>query len=294
MHPCEAVRLLGGVASRSQLEVVCDPSDVRRLIRSRDLTRVARGRYATADIDEAGLTAGALQGVLSHTSAAPRRGWEVFRAPEKPHVTVRRSRKLTPAQRASATVHHVDLADDDVVDGVTSVRRTLADCLRLPLEEAVAVADSAVRAGDVDEFTVQRIAADLRGPGAATARRAASLVDARSANPFESVLKVLASQVAGLDVTPQVPIELPGLFVRPDLVDVRRRIVLEADSHAWHSTRSQLRRDCVRYTLLAADGWLVLRFSWEDVMFRADYVREVLARAVALSDERAQQRRRAA
>jgi hypothetical protein len=36
-----------------------------------------------------------------------------------------------------------------------------------------------------------------------------------------------------------------------------------------------------RYTLLVADGWQVLRFTWEDVMFRPDWVRQVLRRVVA-------------
>ena len=34
--------------------------------------------------------------------------------------------------------------------------------------------------------------------------------------------------------------------------------------------------------LLVADGWTVLRFTWEDVMFRPEWVREVLVRAVGV------------
>ena len=91
MHPTEAVRLLGGVASRAQLLTVCDPADVRRLIGTGDLRRLARGRYTTVDIDEAGQIAGRLSGVLSHSTAALRHGWEVPRTPDLPHVTVRRT-----------------------------------------------------------------------------------------------------------------------------------------------------------------------------------------------------------
>lgn len=39
-------------------------------------------------------------------------------------------------------------------------------------------------------------------------------------------------------------------------------------------------KDVRRYTLLTADGWMVLRFTWDDVMLRPGWVREVLARAV--------------
>ncbi len=43
-------------------------------------------------------------------------------------------------------------------------------------------------------------------------------------------------------------------------------------------------RDARRYNLLAADGWTVLRFAWEDVMLDRDYLHSVLvadARLVA-------------
>lgn len=59
-------------------------------------------------------------------------------------------------------------------------------------------------------------------------------------------------------------------------------MVLEADSFEWHGRRDQLRRDARRYDQLVVDGWLVLRFSWEDVMFDPEFVRDVLVRAVAL------------
>ena len=57
-------------------------------------------------------------------------------------------------------------------------------------------------------------------------------------------------------------------------------IVLEADSFEWHGGREQLVRDARRYNDLAVDGWLVLRFSYEDVMFRPGRVAEVLGAAV--------------
>jgi very-short-patch-repair endonuclease len=74
---------------------------------------------------------------------------------------------------------------------------------------------------------------------------------------------------------------------RADLVDVQRRLVVEAESHTWHSRRGALRRDCRRYTKLTLLGWRVLRFAWEDVMFHPDYVRECLEAAVGLVDGRA-------
>jgi very-short-patch-repair endonuclease len=64
--------------------------------------------------------------------------------------------------------------------------------------------------------------------------------------------------------------------------------VLEAESYEWHGDRAGFRKDVRRYTLLTADGWTVLRFTWEDVLFRPDRVRRVIARAVRLVDTRTQ------
>ena len=68
--------------------------------------------------------------------------------------------------------------------------------------------------------------------------------------------------------------------MRPDLVDERLKMVLEAESFEWHGGRAELKRDARRYNLLVVDGWIVLRFSWEDVMFDRDYVLDVLRAVV--------------
>jgi very-short-patch-repair endonuclease len=59
-----------------------------------------------------------------------------------------------------------------------------------------------------------------------------------------------------------------GWIGRVDLADLRLRLVLEADSMEYHGERSAQDRDCARYTRLTTSGWLVLRFTWEQVMHR--------------------------
>jgi very-short-patch-repair endonuclease len=68
------------------------------------------------------------------------------------------------------------------------------------------------------------------------------------------------------------------------LVDVRRRLVLEADSFARHGSRQALRWDAQRYHNLVVRVWLVLRFAWEDVMHDQDYVRRTLHAVSELVD----------
>lgn len=86
--------------------------------------------------------------------------------------------------------------------------------------------------------------------------------------------------MSGLAVRPQVGVWDPGLLGRPDLVDTDLRIVLEADSFTWHGGRARLARDARRYNALVLAGWLVLRFSWEDVMGEPALVRATLEAAV--------------
>jgi very-short-patch-repair endonuclease len=177
------------------------------------------------------------------------------------------------------------LSADDRAGIATSKLLTLTQCLRqLPQDEALAVADSAMRAGDGD--LLGRVAEQVRGPGIDQVRAVAAAARREAANPFESGLRSIALRVPRLAVEPQVVIKSPHVWARPDLVDARLRVVLEAESWEWHGDRAGFRKDIRRYTLLTAEGWAVLRFTWEDVMFRPDWVRRVIARAVGLADSR--------
>ncbi|MDQ6686288.1 MAG: endonuclease domain-containing protein [Actinomycetota bacterium] len=289
MHPVAALERLGGAAPRGRLLRLTDRAELDRLVLSGDILREARGRYALPTAAQALRTANALTGVASHLSAAAHWGWEVKTQPVLPHVTFRRNRNVTAAQRRLVIPHWAELGPDDVRDEwVTSKARTLSNCLTaLPWDEALAVADSALRHEDISQVGLVMLTAGMTGPGAARARAVAAEASAEAANPFESVLRAIALEVPGLSFRPQRTISAPGFWARPDLVDRERMLVLEADSHTWHSSREALRRDCRRYTGLTIRGWIVLRFAWEDVMFAADEVRETLVRLAALAAERA-------
>jgi very-short-patch-repair endonuclease len=187
-------------------------------------------------------------------------------------------------------LHWADLGSGDVLDGhVTGRDRTLVDCMRsLPFDEALAIVDSALRNRSIGKPELQRLAADVKGPGSAQCRRVARHADAKAANPFESVLRAIALDIPGLELRPQIVIREGSFAARPDLVDARCRLVAEADSFEWHGSRRALKRDSRRYNSLVLLGWVVLRFSWEDVMYDAPYVRECLLLAQELVNERAQ------
>ena len=281
----EALARLGGVARREKLIAACGRSAVDAALTAGRLVVLARGTYAGPALDASRAAAAAVSGVLSHRTAALAWGWGVLSDPERPDVPLPKDRRLSAERRASITMHRTDLGPDDVDGDRTSQDRTLADCLRtLPFAEALAVADSALREG-YPPARLQALTRDLRGPGAARARRTAVLADGRAANPFESALRAICLEVVGLDVVPQVTIRDPHLLGRPDLTDVRLKVVLEADSFEWHGDRAALHRDANRYNALVAAGWLVLRFSWEEVMFHPERVRAVLEAVVAARTE---------
>ncbi len=283
LRVAELLRELGGVARRTPLLQAVERADLEAAVEEGFVVRDARGLYALPDADAAVRVAAALGGVLSLTSAALYRGWGVKVRPDRPHVAVSRGRKL--GTRASlAHVHRRELAPGDVVDGVMSEEMTLRDCLRnLSFDEALAVADSALRESGCHQL-LARIADEARGPGAPQVRRVAAEASGLAANPFESALRATALQVPGLRVEPQVTIQDGTFSARADLVDRRLRVVLEADSFMWHGSRSALASDCRRYNQMIVGGWLVLRFSYEDVMFHVDEVHEVLVRVVALAE----------
>ncbi len=280
----QALAELGGVARRGALVRVCGRRAVDAALAGGELV-VAGRHYTSPEVDAARAEAASVSGVLCLRSAALARGWAVLTTPPRAEVCVPRKRKVAaPAQRRLA-LRWVDLGPDDVDGDRTSPDRTLADCLRtLPFAEALAVADSALREG-YPPARLHSLARDLRGPGAARARRVAALGDGRAANPFESALRAVCLEVVGLDVVPQVTIRDPHLLGRPDLTDVRLKVVLEADSFEWHGDRAALHRDANRYNALVAAGWLVLRFSWEEVMFHPERVRAVLEAVVAARTE---------
>jgi very-short-patch-repair endonuclease len=71
-----------------------------------------------------------------------------------------------------------------------------------------------------------------------------------------------------------------------DLADVRRRLVLEADSFSHHGTRAALVRDCDRDNALVAAGWTALRFSCEHVLLHPETVARVLLETCSRLDGR--------
>ncbi len=283
MDPVDAIRRLGGTATRAELRQLVTKRRLRLAVEHGRVRRPRVGRYVLPDVDEARAVAHELSAVVALRSAALAHGWKVKTVPALPEVTVPPGRKITAGARHRVSILTSRLADDEVVAGVTSPVRTVVDCARhLPFDEALAIADSALRSRSVRLRDLHKTAGTVRGPGRPRVVRVLTAASGKAANPFESVLRAIALDVPGLTPRPQVGIALAGgVRVTPDLVDAALGIVLEADSHEFHTGRTQLVTDCWRYDELALDRWDVYRFAYEQVMFQQDWVRSVLVRAEA-------------
>ncbi|WP_353952423.1 DUF559 domain-containing protein [Knoellia sp. S7-12] len=268
---------LGGCARAKELRRRHSGRALAKALRNGEVIKVGRGRYALPATAEHRRIAHARTGVLSHLSAAQEHGWKVKNVPERPQVAFPRTRRLRPGQREGIDPHWADLAETELAAGVTAPRRTVLDCARtLPFDEALAVADSALRSGKIDAAELRAGAAGLQGKGAGAARRVAEHSDGRAANPLESVLRALCIEEELL-LTPQLQVADPGLFAVVDLGSEELRLIIEAEGYETHGTRKGLRRDCQRHSLFAIWGWVSLQFSYEDVMFEQEWTRWVLS-----------------
>jgi very-short-patch-repair endonuclease len=63
-----------------------------------------------------------------------------------------------------------------------------------------------------------------------------------------------------------------GGMIRFDFAYPELLLAIEADSYAWHGDREAFDRDRRRDAEVAAMGWLVLRFTWAQIMFDEDHV----------------------
>jgi very-short-patch-repair endonuclease len=268
----EALQVLGGAAGSRNLLRLTTARKLRTAISRGRIIRIGRGRFRLHDADRALAKALEIGGMVSHLSAAQLHGWELPFSPTLPWVSVPRNARTRGAR--GCQLKWAELSEEH--GHVTSPLRTVIDCARvLPFPAALAVADSALRHGDVDTESLVRAAAGVRGKGAAGARRVAEHASPLAANPFESILRGIAID-AGLEVRPQSPISLGSVTIHPDVVDRGRRLVIEAESWEWHSGKEAFQRDCRRYTMLVVGGWVVLRFTWWEVMHDPDFVRSCL------------------
>ena len=272
MTPSEAIRIFGGVARWAEIECLVTREQLNVELAHGLITRLRRGTYALGDLREVRAQAERVGATVSHLSAAIEHGWKVKFPPEKPTLTLPRNGALPEGDLFE--VFWQDLTPLQAYRGVTRPVATVIGCARAyPYDVALAVADSALREQAVTRAALLEAALASPRTGRAKAVRIAREADGRAANPFESCTRAIAADVHGLNLEPQVWLDGVG---RVDLCDCELGIVVECESLEFHSDAQSLKRDVRRYTSSARRGLVVVRFTWDEVMFDADYCREAL------------------
>jgi very-short-patch-repair endonuclease len=281
MDPVRVLHQHGGHAPAGVLVATCGRRALAAAVSAGTVLRVRRGRYALPFVDGDLRLARALGGAVCDVSAAVAWGLESLHPADAVHVAVG-SHAMRRSVPQTVVLHFRDLTDRELRRGLVSVERTVVDCARrVPFADALAVADSALRRQLSSSSELEACATACTGRSALRARRVVAMADSRAANPFESALRAIAIDAGLTNFVPQVAVQTPeGTFV-VDLGDPDLRLAVEAESFEFHGARRLLTKDARRTNSLSLAGWVVLRFSWEQVMFEPEYVARVLRAAVA-------------
>lgn len=272
---------LGGAARRSELgETIAVRHALADAVAAGAVRDLGGGWVARADADRGIVLARRLGASLTCTSAARHHGIATLRTHEEVHLAVPRSRgdRRRPSRPSAGVVVHREsvwtrpaVATCPVAPADEVVLRALR-CLEE--HEAIVIADSALHQGLV---TAEELERQLRGPGSPSALARLARCDRRSRSASETLAR-LALRAAGLPAEAGVVISGVG---EVDLL-VGERVVVECDGFAYHSGRREFRNYWRRDRELVARGYVVLRFTWEDVVGHpeqvVDAVRRVLAR----------------
>lgn len=203
-------------------------------------------------------------------------------------VTPRRAKPF-----AGVRIHETKLLDPEPEFvrriPVTSIERTLVDLgavvSRFAVEHGL---DSALRRGltSVELLEAHLDEVGRRGRNGAGVLRELLAARAPGVGP-ESVLERKFLRVlerAGIPA-PVLQYELHdqqgGLVARIDAAWPPRRVGAELDGLRHHSGRIQRERDLHRQNAVVLQGWTLLRFTWEDVRDRPEWVVATVHRALA-------------
>jgi very-short-patch-repair endonuclease len=287
----DIARRQGGVVRRSQLAAIgMSRQRIDHLVHSRQLlTTSRRGTYRAAGApasseSEAWLAVVGSRAVLSYLSAAMWWGLPVDQD-GRIHITRRERQRLLTHKLIR--VHRTLLLPEAVTTRfglhVTTRTETLLDCLGwLPLPSARNLLDRAYQQTWLTPRDVERRLEEQSGRWgnrqlARLARECRPGIEAES----ERRLQRLLEQAGIMGWQANMPMTVRGRRLRPDIAFPAARLAVEVDGWAFHRTREQRQADMEKDALLVSAGWRVLRFSWDDVVDRPEYVlgmiRSVLA-----------------
>ncbi len=249
-----------------------DVAEMTRAERAKDGVRITRGAYlsramplTTPYMVRTALEVLPETALASHRTAAVLLGAPIDFVPPMEFVV---PPGVYRARRRGIRMHVRDLspADRTTMDGLplTAGAQTWLDLAsELPAGELVAVGDALYRGGHLDATSITERLDRARGVrGVAQARRLAPLLTPLAASRPESLIRFWIVD-GGLPVpVPQVPVHdrWAREVAHGDLGYPEWKILIEYEGRQ-HADRRQFGLDVDRYSLMAADGWLVVRLG---------------------------------
>ena len=143
----------------------------------------------------------------------------------------------------------------------------------MPLKVSLPMLDAARNRGLYDVSTLTIPPTGSRLPHL---KEALSLSSERARSILETVARL---QLIDMGLTPQVGVWIEGVG-EVDMI-ILGFIVIEVDGWAFHSSKEQREKDLKRDRELLRRGFVVLRFTYDDVM-NGDFAREVPVSVTAL------------
>ena len=277
-----------GVVTRRQIveSGVSARSIDRRLARCR-LHLLYRGVYRVGPIETpraremAALLACGPASALSHRSA--RALWDGQEAPQMIEVTVPRT-KLRRVRGIAVHRSSTLTTDSVVMQGslrVTTPLRTVIDLAavlpRSELEQAIARLE---RCGHLESTDLLSWAeANRRAAGAAPLRALLAEGNAPAFTRSEAEQRLLELIRRGRLRTPQVNVRLHGYEV--DFLWSGEKLVVEVDGFAYHASARAFANDRRRDAILTANGFRVIRLTWNDIAKQPEATLVMVAQALA-------------
>jgi very-short-patch-repair endonuclease len=204
------------------------------------------------------------------------------------HITVPRGRYY---EREGVRLHTslvLPPVDRTNVDGlaVTSPTRTIIDLAAMVPAKRLGVAiDSAIRDHLTTEAVIRERLEAMRGRGRRGARKLLGVLDGEVARGGHSFLERRFLELAREARLPpprcqRVTDDRTGRIGRVDCAWDDELVVVELLGYRWHRTKRQLQADVERANRLQLVGWIVLQFTYEDVVGRPAYVLDQVQEAL--------------
>ena len=198
--------------------------------------------------------------------------------PQKTHLSVSYNRGMHPSKLRrfdDVCIHREQFVSDEErrthVGSIGTVLERVLVCM--PLKVSLPMLDAARNRGLYDVSTLTIPPTGSRLPHL---REALSLSSDRARSILETVARL---QLIDMGLTPQVGVWIEGVG-EVDMI-ILGFIVIEVDGWAFHSSKEQHEKDLKRDRELLRRGFVVLRFTYDDVM-NGDFAREVPVSVTAL------------